>query len=284
METNKKILVLYHGNCMDGSAGAWIAWKKLGGTAEYLPQERTSIPDSSIFQDKEVYVIDYSFSKEQILSFEKSAKKFVCIDHHISAKEAVESLKEYTFDTAHSGSYLAWKYFFPEEKVPLLIEYISDSDTWTHALPDYEDVDAYIYRETERANEFLYFEDLNKELSSNEGFERAKTIGKLFREAHESRVSIYEKKAEIINFEGYDIYAVNAPRDIRSELGHRLAKKTGLFSMIFSYEKGIWKCSLRGVKDFDVSVIAIKHGGGGHKNAAAFSVKAEFPIVFRSKE
>ena len=284
METNKKILVLYHGNCMDGGAGAWVAWKKFGSEAEYLPQERTSIPEVSIFQDKEVYVVDYSFTKEQMLSFEKVAQKFVCIDHHISAKEAVESLKEYTFDTAYSGSYLAWKYFFPEEAVPRLIEYVSDSDTWTHKLADYEDIDAYIYREVDMANEFLYFEDLNKELSTDEGLERAKRIGRLFREAHEKRVSIYEEKAELIKFEGYDIYAVNAPRDIRSELGHRLAKKTGLFSMIFSYEQGVWKCSLRSVKDFDVSVIAMKHGGGGHKNASAFSVKAEFPVDFRSKE
>lgn len=281
METNKKILVLYHGNCMDGFAGAWVAWKKFGDEASYLAQERTSIPDIEIFKDKEVYVIDYSFTKEQMLSFEKVSKKFVCLDHHISAKEAVQSLKDYVFDTAYSGSYLAWKFFFPEEKVPLLIEYISDSDTWTHKLADYEDINAYIYRDTEKSSEFLYFEDLSKELSSSEGLDRAKRIGKLFREAHEKRVSIYEKKAELINFEGYDIYAVNAPRDIRSELGHRLAKKTGLFSMIFSYEKGIWKCSLRGVKDFDVSVIAIKHGGGGHKNAAAFAMKTEFPIAFR---
>lgn len=281
METNKKILVLYHGNCMDGSAGAWVAWKKFGDQAEYLPQERTKIPEVDIFKDKEVYIIDYSFTKEQMLSFEEVAEKFVCLDHHISAKEGIESLKEYTFDTTHSGSYLAWKYFFPESSVPLLIEYISDSDTWTHKLSDYEDIDAYIYRDTEKSSEFLYFEDLSKELSTDEGLERAKRMGKLFREAHEKRVSIYEEKAELINFEGYDIYAVNAPRDIRSELGHRLAKKTGLFSMIFSYEKGIWKCSLRGVKDFDVSVIAIKHGGGGHKNAAAFAVKTGFPISFR---
>lgn len=281
METNKKILVLYHGNCMDGSAGAWVAWKKFGDQAEYLPQERTKIPEVDIFKDKEVYIIDYSFTKEQMLSFEEVAEKFVCLDHHISAKEGIESLKEYTFDTTHSGSYLAWKYFFPESSVPLLIEYISDSDTWTHKLSDYEDIDAYIYRDTEKSSEFLYFEDLSKELSTDEGLERAKRMGKLFREAHEKRVSIYEEKAELINFEGYDIYAVNAPRDIRSELGHRLAKKTGLFSMIFSYEKGIWKCSLRGVKDFDVSVIAIKHGGGGHKNAAAFAVKTGFPVVFK---
>lgn len=281
METNKKILVLYHGNCMDGSAGAWVAWKKFGDQAEYLPQERTKIPEVDIFKDKEVYIIDYSFTKEQMLSFEEVAEKFVCLDHHISAKEGIESLKEYTFDTTHSGSYLAWKYFFPESSVPLLIEYISDSDTWTHKLSDYEDIDAYIYRDTEKSSEFLYFEDLSKELSTDEGLERAKRMGKLFREAHEKRVSIYEEKAELVNFEGYDIYAVNAPRDIRSELGHRLAKKTGLFSMIFSYEKGIWKCSLRGVKDFDVSVIAIKHGGGGHRNAAAFAVKTGFPISFR---
>lgn len=280
MEMKKTKLILYHGSCLDGFAGAWAAWKKFGDTAEYRAVERTTVPDSSIFQDREVYVIDYSFSQEEMMLFESAASSFICIDHHISAQNAVTSLRSYVFDTQHSGAWLAWKYFHPDTEIPKMIEYISDSDTWAHALPDYEQIEAYIYRDTELRYTFSYMNALHQELSTEEGFQNAKRIGALFREAYEGKIKTVEASAELVLFEGYTVYAVNAPREIRSELGHRLAEKTKSFSLLFLYEGGFWKCSLRSVSDFDVSVIAQKYGGGGHKNAAGFVVSTHFPLPF----
>lgn len=267
---------------MDGFGAAWSAWKKFGDTAEYIPASYPDTPPVNI-EGKEVYIVDFSYDKETLLDIERRAKRLVILDHHIGSKDAVTSVKEHVFGESKSGAYLAWEFFHPDTKVPRLIAYISDSDTWTHALPFREDVGAYIYRESENKLSFSYFNTLSLELDSEDGFEYAKKVGAILREAHMAKVQKYAEKAELVTFEGYDVYAVFSPSEIRSELGHLLAEKTNSFSLLFWYEQCIWKCSLRSVKDFDVVPIAKKYNGGGHKNAAAFTVPTDFPLPFVTK-
>lgn len=281
------IIVIYHGYCTDGFGAAYAAWKKFGNLATYIPRNRTEEPfDPNIFKNKEVYVVDYSFSREEMQSYEAVAESFVVIDHHLSAQKDVESLKSFIFNNGHSGAYLSWQYFHPTTKIPRLFEYISDADTWAHCLPDWKDVESFIYSNGEEHFSFEHFSELHEVLETDDGFERAKLIGHMLVGAHNEKVLMYADIAELISFEGYNVYAVNAPREVRSELGHVLASKTNSFSIIFTYEKGLWRCSLRSVKDFDVSLIATKYGGGGHKNASAFTVPTDFPIpltLFRAK-
>ncbi len=276
---HKNIIILYHGYCTDGFGAAYAAWKKFGTSAAYIPCERnkdTIVPEH--FKGKEVYVVDYSFSKEEMLACEREALSFTVLDHHISAKDDVLLIKNHVFDNDHSGAYIAWKFFHPETPVPKFIEYISDADTWTHTLPDWQIIDAYIYNGSEDYFTFERYDRLSKELSTEEGYTRAKEIGELLLASFNEKLKMYEGIATLVSFEGYEIYAVNAPKEVKSELGHLLAKKTNSFSLIFMYENGAWKCSLRSVDDFDVSQIAQKHGGGGHKNAAGFYIKADFPF------
>lgn len=279
------VIIIYHAFCTDGFGSAYAAWKKFGNNATYIARGRENEPFNPLFfRDKEVYVLDYSFSLEEMLSYQKEAKKFVVIDHHISAQKDVTSLTSFVFNNDHSGAYLSWQYFHPEIKVPTFIEYISDADIWAHSLPHWKEIESFIYSNGEEHFSFEHFEKLDEELETEEGFERAIAIGKMMTSSHSAKVSMYVEIAELISFEGYQVYAVNAPREVRSELGHELALKTNSFALIFTYEKGFWKCSLRSVKEFDVSSIAIKYGGGGHKNAAAFMVATNFPLPFISSE
>ncbi len=279
----KNIIVIYHKNCKDGIASAWVAHKYFKESAEYIACDDWNIlPDyvtsHSDLKNTEIYIIDFSFSKEILLDLESRCKKLVILDHHIGAKEAIESVKEHMYGTKDSGCMLAWKYFYPNESIPLAIQYVSDSDTWTHEMSDYENINSYIYK-SENELTIEAFNNLVLEMEDKNKFEEIKKIGTILREAYISNVNIYIKKAELINFDGYQVYSVNAPSEIRSELGHELAIKTNSFSVIYYYLDGKWKVSLRSVKDFDVSVMAKNHGGGGHKNAAAFTLSSENPIV-----
>lgn len=275
------VVVIYHGFCTDGFAAAYSAWKKFGNTATYISRNRTEEPfDPKIFNNKDVYVVDYSFSLSEMLAYQAEAKSFIVIDHHVSAQKDIESLNNFVFDNNKSGSYLAWEYFHPNTDVPKFIKYISDADIWDHKLPDWKEIESFIYSNGEGHFSFEHFEDLHKTLETDEGYIRAKEVGGMLVGAHTEKVEMYSDIAELIEFEGYKVYAVNAPREVRSELGHVLASKTNSFAIIFTYEKGVWKCSLRSVKDFDVSVIATKYGGGGHKNAAAFGMPTDFPLRF----
>jgi oligoribonuclease NrnB/cAMP/cGMP phosphodiesterase (DHH superfamily) len=274
-------IVIYHAFCTDGFAAAYITWKKFGNLATYIARSWDEEPLNPILlKDKDVYVVDYSFSLEEMQAYEAIAKSFTVIDHHVSAEKDVKSLKSFVFDKKYSGAYLTWKYFYPDAKIPKLIEYISDADTWTHSLPDWKEIESFIYSNGEEHFSFEHFEDLYDTLETEDGYARAKKVGAMLVGAHTAKVTMYVDLAELVFFEGYEVYAVNAPREVKSELGHVLALKTNSFAIIFNYEKGFWKCSLRSVKDFDVSVIATKYGGGGHKNAAAFTVSTNFPLPF----
>ncbi|KAA0259021.1 phosphoesterase [Deferribacter autotrophicus] len=62
-----------------------------------------------------------------------------------------------------------------------------------------------------------------------------------------------------------------------SELGHFLINELKLdYVIIINAQKK--KISLRSRKDIDVSIIAKRNGGGGHKNAAGFSTDFDFGI------
>lgn len=68
--------------------------------------------------------------------------------------------------------------------------------------------------------------------------------------------------------------AANAPAFLASDLGHELANRSGTFGLVWSMAADrMAHCSLRSNGDYDVSAIAKVFGGGGHRNAAGFSVE-----------
>jgi nanoRNase/pAp phosphatase (c-di-AMP/oligoRNAs hydrolase) len=265
------IVVIYHGKCSDGFGGAWVAWKKFGDSATYIGAEDRDHHHVDL-SNKEVYLIDYSYPLDVMLEIEKTAKKFVVIDHHVSVKENIEKIQNHFYDVHHSGAYLAWQYFFPSQKVPKLIEYIEDGDLYIFSLLDSRPILAYLYV---CDFDFLVYEQISKDLETEHGYAKILEQGTLLRTVHERQVEYFAKKAGLVEFEGYTIYAVNANNIVASDLGHILSQKQGPFALIFNYEKWGWKCSLRGDGTVDLSLIAKKYGGGGHHNAAGFAIPVE---------
>ena len=202
----------------------------------------------------------------------------VVIDHHVSTEKDIKCLKEYVFDNKHSGAYLTHKYFFPNQKVPTLFKYISDYDTFNNKLPFTKEITTYIYKDDLDELTFRRLKELEKELDTEKGFKVAKGTGNLINFSETKQIDHYKKKAEKVKFEGLDVIAVSSPRDLRADLGFLLAEDTPNFAMVFFFEDDIFKCSLRSVSGFDVSKIAEKYGGGGHKNSALFRVPEKFVL------
>ena len=146
-----KPLVIYHANCADGFAAAFSCWLKLSDEAEYVAcQYGDDAPDgctmSHSLEGRDIYILDFSFPRDQMDFFFKHAKRVVWLDHHASVFKDwgiplnVIGNNEYFSieDTSHrvlldnnkSGAYLAWEYFHPGTDVPLLIRHIDDYDRW----------------------------------------------------------------------------------------------------------------------------------------------------------
>jgi len=279
----KDIVVIYHDPCRDGFGAAFAAWKKFGDSASYIGM-RTQMEPPENLSDKEVYILDYSFDKDTLQRLVDTNKSVVVIDHHQSAREAVESFPGNIFDNDHSGAVLSWQYFHPDTPVPELLKQVEDHDLWKFELPDNREYNTAIglYPQTFRAWN-LMVEKLS-DLKERTGFVAK---GRLVAKFEDKLVKNMLEYKERVRFEGHEVWAINAERTYRSILGNRLAGfnlQDGQTPIGIVYYRfgGAVHVSLRSHGDTDVAEIAQKYGGGGHKNAASIRVKsfAELPFEF----
>src|ERR1051325_2079376 len=95
---NKK-LVLYHGGCQDGHAAAFLAWRKFGEEADYVPVlYGTEPPDVS---GRAVYVLDFSYPKPAMEKMIADSTYFVALDHHDTSKQMFAELAAIHSPKAH---------------------------------------------------------------------------------------------------------------------------------------------------------------------------------------
>ncbi len=270
----KNIAVIYHKNCPDGFGAAWAAWKKFGNNAEYFGVDPHELPQKKI-KNKEIFVLDNClFKKEQKLLL-KANKNLTVIDHHFSNEKEVGAAPNFVFDLNHSAAILSWNFFHPKKKMPKLFEHIEDLDLWKFKLPNtYKLSTLFRYFDYD----FKVWDKLIKDFRIPKKrillIELAKTLS--FYE--DKYIETILKNAELVKFGKYKIYALNSPI-LNSQIGARLHKKLPPMSIVWHERDGFRFISLRSNDSVDVSKIAKKFGGGGHKKAAGFklSVKKPFP-------
>jgi uncharacterized protein len=280
----KDIVVVYHDQCRDGHGAAYAAWKKFGDTASYVPLKAGA--DAPTLIDKELYIVDFSFDFDTLTKLRAENKSVVVIDHHLSAKDAVTAFPENIFDMEHSGATLAWRYFHPELPVPELLLYVEDHDIWKFTLPENREFNAALgqYPMT-----FKSWDALIRDLVDDSFRERFILNGRTISEFEDKHVENLLSYREPVQFEGHTVYALNTSRTYRSILGHKLAelsqKDFGIAMGIVYYRNlGGVNISLRSEGDVDVSKIAQKYDGGGHKHAASIRVAdfSKLPFTFLS--
>ncbi len=266
---NKDIAVLYHSNCPDGFGAAYAAWKKFGDDATYIPVFHGE-PTPQGLDGKDVYLVDFSYAKDVLLAIQKSVQRLVILDHHIGTKADVEAMKEYVFDNDRSGSGIAWSYFHPNTPLPRLLAYIQDNDIWRHELPNWKEVGAFL--STIPFRDFETFDALVELMQNDVEFQNIIEKGSAYAEYLEYLYETFVNQAQEVDFDGHRILAVNAPRLLRSELGHRLAKKRAPFAIVWYFDHNTWHLSLRGDGTIDLAKLAQKYGGNGHHNASGVRV------------
>jgi len=260
----KKILVLYHADCSDGFGAAYSAWKKFGDMAEYMPiLYKTDPPD---VRGKIVYILDYGFPRNITEKIAMDADKLIIIDHHVTNKDIVELAPEHIFDISHSGSVLAWKYFHPDIPVPLLLKYVEDKDLWRFLLPDSKEVSRWF------ANLPADFNTWDRMIADfeNEDTRRAFIAegGRILTQVNKVIDDLVSRAKPII-FEGYKTLIIETPV-FHSEVGNALANKLPPIGIVCVEKNGKFSVSLRSDGTVDVSKLAEKYGGGGHKSASGF--------------
>jgi nanoRNase/pAp phosphatase (c-di-AMP/oligoRNAs hydrolase) len=256
-------LVIYHANCPDGFGAAWAAWKLLGDRAQYLPASYGDpIPNVT---GKNVAILDFSYSRYDIKKMIEKANSLIVLDHHKTAQENLAGIPEAQLDMNRSGAILSWQFFHGSEDPPIFLRYIEDRDLWRFELEDSKAVSAAL---TSVNMTFDAFEALNNPMQ----FEALVDAGRAILSHNKSIVEKICKYARKTHWKGHEICIVNSA-DLQSEIGNYLSKQCD-FAMVWYYDhvRNEYKVSLRSGPEFDVSKIAQMWGGGGHSQAAGFTL------------
>jgi len=260
-----KRYVFYHAQCPDGFATAWAFYKKFGLENVVYQACNYSDPIPTFDEGSEIYIGDFSFPREVLLSMEKKSSKIVLLDHHRSAEKDLAGLSFATFDMNKSGARLTWEYCHPDKKIPKIIDYVMDRDLWLFKQPHSKEAHAYMMTFD---YDFSVWDKL-ADTFENE-FESIIQMGTLLLRREELEVKTICTFAKEILFEGHRIPCVNTPvlnSDVGNTLLHLFPKAPFSLSWFVNNDGSI-KGSLRSRGEFDVSELAKKLGGGGHKAAA----------------
>lgn len=264
-----KTLIIYHKNCFDGIASAWVAKRKFPDADIFPANYGEPFPDVS--PKDNVVIVDFSYPREIMIEVSHVCELLV-IDHHKTAEKACDGLNFCKFDMNESGASLAWKTFFPDEEMPLLVRYIKDRDLWLFKEYDSEAINSYIqsFPMTIENYDQLNWEFLNRDI------EEIGELGNAINRYKQTMVETMCTNSVIQSIGGYMVPVVNASI-LFSEVGSELCKQNPACPFAAYYfdrrKDGIRQWGLRSIGDFDVSEVAKKFGGGGHKNAAGFQEK-----------
>lgn len=280
----RKTFVIYHKADFDGIFCREIARK-------FLPESELigwdyGDPEPVISPEDNLYILDLSVPSLM------NHPRLVWIDHHKSAIDKYPTtISGYRIDGV-AACRLAWQWFtlahtVTEEKdlplkdsfvarvvvEPLAVRLAGEYDIWDRRDPDAElfqhglrsrDLDANTWERLLDVNdESLEIESL---LLNGKAIQYAKT------EENKGIITSYGFNVE---WEGLVFLACNHAR-FNSQLFTAGAKPSHDALLGFNWTGEHWRVSLYhapGKEQHDLSLIAVKHGGGGHKGACGFTCK-----------
>jgi uncharacterized protein len=274
----KPDLCIYHGGeCLDGFAAAWVVWRTFGyEMAFHKGVYGEPPPDVSGLN---VAIVDFSYKRPVMEKLAAEACSILVLDHHRTAEEELRGLEDkhanlkIVFDMSRSGAVLAWEYFCPEFPVPRFLRYIEDRDLWTKKLPG---VDEFTAALRSYPMDFAVWEDLfaqDEIAECRDGPSPLIKEGVAIQRYFRTLVEATKKHAFRRKVGDHIVPVVNASLFLASEVAGELAQGEPFAAMYAeTADNVIWSLRSRAPDGLDVSEIARKWGGGGHRHAAGFTV------------
>lgn len=273
----EKVFCYFHNDDLDGWASSAVVLRKYPTATfcgyNYEPKLPILAKEYDI-----VFMVDCSCSVEEMKYLMENNKKFIWIDHH--AKKILDTLKVMNpdglrdTDNKNSACVLTWKYLFPKKKPSDVLLYIEDQDIWKFTLPNSREINMALNIDCK--DNRMYLERLLYDDIFAVNLLMLLEHGTLYLKMETNQIDFLLKTVRVIDFHGYKTGVINSPLHT-SMIGHRLLEKNPDIQVVL-----IWycfgddvMCSLRSRGDVNVSDIAMKYGGGGHKPASGFRIKKD---------
>ena len=258
-------MCIYHGNCADGFGAAWAVRKALPD-AEFHPATYQEPPPD--VTDKRVVMVDFSYKRPVLLDMASKAESILILDHHKSAAEDLVNLPANVtavFDMDRSGARMAWDHFFPGRPPPRLIEHIEDRDLWRFALPGTREIQANVFSHPYDFDVWDALMAADVETLRAEG-------AAIERKHHKDIAELVKVTRRRMVIGGFDVPVANLPYTLSSDAGHLMAKGEPFAACYWDVPDGRVYSLRSSDEGEDVSAVAKRYGGGGHKAAAGFKV------------
>ena len=283
----------YHADADGICAGYWVWESLLNPKKEDFIKINYDIkfPFELIQADEEVWIVDYSIEPDEMRKLLSVTKNVIWIDHH---KTAIDKYKDFEYHIEGirldgiAGCMLTYMHVLGRNSTIPVLQIVEKAPWFTKYIADY-DVWKFEYGEKTKLFQIAFtahnFEPWSKEWEKfYEGawgyeYELIQAGREMLKYRDGWAASVMEVGFET-DFEGYKCFAVNLPR-CNSQFFDSVGGTDAYDILMPFYWNGqIWSVSLYS-SSVDVSEIAKKYAGGGHKGASGFQVK-ELP--FRRNE
>lgn len=267
--------VFYHDD-LDGQCAASLLYDlKKSAACEFIPMQHDNkpFPMDEIQKDELVYIVDYSISPDMMRELYKITENVCWIDHH---KTAIDKYADFEYEieglryNGISGCELTWLYLYAEsnplerDNMPKYIRYIGDRDVWQFQYGDTTRLfcAGLSIQDTHPSCDIWKIVKESTTSTINDGI----VISKYRKMTNKAAVDRFAYETE---FEGYSAIVCNT-NTFTSELFGDKGNEYDLM-IVYCWNGNNYTVSMYS-EYIDVSKIAVKHGGGGHKGAAGFSV------------
>jgi len=224
-----------------------------------------------------VYVVDFSFPMQEMEYLNKNCDLH-WIDHHKTSideahKKGFISSGGQSLEIGKAGCELTWEYIHPDEKTPLAVYLLGRYDVWDHSdertLPFQMGMRQ--YPDTFPDNDFIW----SNVLSDLKQVQQTLTTGGIILEYQKIQDRMYAKgMAYDAKFEGYRAIVMNKEYSNSKAFDAVYDPEKHDIMIMFGVKPDSLKYTLFCDKpEIDVSKIAKKYGGGGHRGAAGFFSK-----------
>ena len=269
-----KSMAIYHANCSDGAAAAACFYKYMGDELEYIPAHHNTAPPD--VRGRVVYLLDFSYPKDIIEEMLKYARMIIVIDHHENAVNAIMEINSPSlrvfFDKDKSGAVLAWewlqKYTGENSSTPRFLLHVQDRDLWKLELPGTREIMESAFIDGVTIENFVKLIDRD-DAQLDQMHRQGSVLLKKIKRDVDLIIKLGLRRCMIGD---WDVPLVNAPPMFASDIGHTISENEPFAATYFD-TRSSRLFSLRSRPDgHDVSEVARRFGGNGHKHAAGFKV------------
>lgn len=272
--------MIYHWVDFDGIVSAAIVGKFVGDS-EYIPWNYGDKEVPDVREGDKVYMVDISMDDFSLMAGWNDIAELVWIDHHASAirryneylnggGKPIKGFRQESDEKAAAAFTWSW---FTDEPMPRFVELVSSYDVWNHYCPDVVDLQAGLSLLSKEDR--IPSSGILQRLVSGDEQEMTRIIedGRIVSKYRSiQNEGVCRAQAFSVHFEGLEFLAANS-RGGSMVFDSMWRPELYDAMLLFWLDSSMtWQVSMYSPKEkeFDLSTIAVKYGGGGHPHACGF--------------